>query len=148
MPCLPLTVMARGACVTTRVGFFALSFASSALTLATVGAAPLPIAARTRLFLSWNVTWPPLRFWAQPSGYFIEKPSFASLKVRKFWLSGMSPVAADLASADSASGDPEPALLVVLEPDELPQPVTAAAPAAAMRMRCLIDMARMVGAAP
>jgi hypothetical protein len=61
------------------------------------------------LFLSWKVTWPPVRFWAQPSGYFIEKPSLASLKVRKFWLSGMSP-----AAVEAASDEPEE----TLEPQE------------------------------
>ena len=54
---------------------------------------------RTMLFLSWKVTWVPEPLCAQPSGYFINQPAAAERKTRKTWLSGMSPVAAELASA-------------------------------------------------
>jgi type IV secretory pathway TrbL component len=45
-----------------------------------------------------------LLFWAQPSGYFIEKPSALSVRVRKTWLSGMSPAATEAASPVRAPG--------------------------------------------
>src|SRR5450759_3711861 len=54
------------------------------------------------LFLSLMVSVLPEAFWAQPSGYFIEKPAALSFTVRKTWLSGTSPVAAAAASPVSA----------------------------------------------
>src|SRR3954453_8850376 len=57
------------------------------------------------LFLSRNVSaFPPPR-WAQPSGYFSEKPAAELRKTKKTWLSGMSPAAALFASACSAEGE-------------------------------------------
>jgi hypothetical protein len=67
--------------------------------------------------------------------------SFGAFKVKKFWLSGMSPVAADLASAARAvppSGAAEPPVeadeldWVVLLLEALPQPLT---PSTAARIR-------------
>ena len=54
-----------------------------------------------------------------PSGYLIENPAERAANVRNTWLSGMSPVAAERASADSALGPPEPepvAMPVALAP--------------------------------
>jgi hypothetical protein len=77
------------------------------------------------------------------------------LKVRKFWLSGMSPVAADLASADSApeafEDPPPPPDAFEFDDDELPQPVAMAATRArgtATRARRLVRMSSMVGIRP
>src|SRR5881227_784760 len=84
----------------------------------------------TRLFLSRKLTSPPDPFWAQPSGYEIEYAAALSWNVRKTWLSGMSPVAALFASADSAPApappppDEEPPVDELL-PDELPQAASA-----------------------
>jgi hypothetical protein len=58
---------------------------------------------RTRLFLSWSVVPDAAVRCTHPSGYCIEKA--APRSVTKTWLSGMSPDAADFASADSAPGD-------------------------------------------
>jgi hypothetical protein len=81
----------------------------------------------------------------------MEKPAFASLKVRKFWLSGMSPVAADFASADSAPvafADPPPPPDAFEPDDEPPQPLATAAARArgsAARARRSVRMSSMVG---
>ena len=56
------------------------------------------------LLLSRNETCFPNPFCAQPSGYFIDHLEGAFRKARKTWLSGMSPVAAEFASAWSAGG--------------------------------------------
>src|SRR5436190_7680512 len=82
-----------------------LSEASSLCTVAAVGAFPLTTTTRTMLFLSRNVSaFPPPR-WAQPSGYFREYPAAELRKVKKTWLSGMSPAAVAFASACSADGE-------------------------------------------
>ena len=62
----------------------------------------------------------------------MEEPAAPSCSVTNVWLSGMSPEAADFASAESAAGDPavvaEP---VAAEPDpEDPQPAAMSAMAA------------------
>ena len=67
-----------------------------------MGVGPPVTATRTMLFLSLMVSVLPEAFWAQPSGYFIEKPAALSFTVRKTWLSGTSPVAAAAASPVSA----------------------------------------------
>src|SRR5436309_7073931 len=54
------------------------------------------------LFLSRKVTRAPAPCCAQPSGYFIEYAAAASRKLMNTWLSGMSPVAAEFASACKA----------------------------------------------
>ena len=56
------------------------------------------------LFLSRKVTRAPVPCCAHPSGYFIEYAEAASWKRMNTWLSGMSPVAADVASACRADG--------------------------------------------
>ena len=55
------------------------------------------------LFLSEKVTFRPSPLRVQPSGYDMLYPATGSVKVRNTWLSGMSPVAADCASADRAA---------------------------------------------
>src|SRR5439155_8512916 len=70
-----------------------------------VDAAPLTTTTRTMLFLSRKATCLPEPFCAQPSGYFIDQPAARFRKTRKTWLSGMSPVAAEFASACKAPGD-------------------------------------------
>src|SRR4029077_11324818 len=80
----------------------------SACTLVRVHAAPREMTARMMLFLSRKVTRSPDPRCAQPSGYFIDQLNGPARKVRKIWLSGMSPAAAAFASACSA-----PAPLVV-----------------------------------
>ena len=54
--------------------------------------------------MSENVTLPPEPFWVHPSGYFIEKPAVLLENTRNTCVSGMSPVAAEFASADNAPG--------------------------------------------
>jgi hypothetical protein len=93
-----------------------LTFWSWVLTVAGVGAGPDEIATWTRLFLMRNVTLFPEPDWVQPSGYFIENPAERSLYTRKTWLSGMSPVAAERASAER-----------VPAPDDCPLPPLDAA---------------------
>src|SRR5207253_9539624 len=78
------------------------SAATCARTPATVGAALFRTTTRTMLFLSRNASRDAPPLWAHPSGYFIEYPAAELRKTRKTWLSGMSPVAAALASACSA----------------------------------------------
>src|SRR5258708_35577970 len=79
--------------------------------LATVGV-PCVTTTRTMLFLSRIVTVDPRVCCAQPSGYFIEKPSDESRR-RKTWLSGMSPAAFELASAWRADAGDVPDAAVV-----------------------------------
>src|SRR5450756_2145464 len=76
------------------------------------------------LFLSLMVSVLPEAFWAQPSGYFIEKPAALSFTVRKTWLSGTSPVAAELVAGAGA------ALVADVDVDA-PQPAAARAAARA-----------------
>src|SRR5437660_12903055 len=77
-----------------------------------VGSGPWATTTRTRLFLSLIVGLSDPEPWiVHPSGYFIENPALWS--TRNTWLSGMSPVAADCASAESAPGAPAVALVVV-----------------------------------
>ena len=64
---LPLIVTCCGA-LAWSVGADDLSLASSARALATVGALPLAIETRTRLFLSWKETPFAEPFCVQPSG--------------------------------------------------------------------------------
>src|SRR5439155_15373079 len=54
---------------------------------------------------SRKVTRAPVPRWAHPSGYFIEYAAAASRKRMNTWLSGMSPVATDVASACKADAD-------------------------------------------
>jgi two-component system, OmpR family, response regulator len=72
------------------------------------------------LFLSWKVTFLPDPRCVQPSGYLMAYPAARLRNVRNTWLSGMSPVAADLASADSAPGE-EALRAWPPDPDEPPQ---------------------------
>src|SRR5207244_1854461 len=69
-----------------------------------VGCAPALTITRTMLFLSRKVTRAPVPRWAHPSGYFIEYTEEGSRKRMNTWLSGMSPVAAAVASACRAEG--------------------------------------------
>src|SRR5437588_8442490 len=98
------------------------------------GGRPWTTTTRTMLFLSRKVSRMPPPLCAQPSGYFIDHPAAASWKTRKTWLSGMSPVAAEAASACSAPGPVlDPPDVVVGSPcvtEELePQPASATAEA-------------------
>src|SRR5580700_8812736 len=68
------------------------------------------------LFLSEKVTLRPSPLRVQPSGYDMLYPATGSVKVRNTWLSGMSPVAADCASADRAA---TPCELPAVDVDEL-----------------------------
>jgi len=90
-----------------REGWECLSVCSWAATEAVVGTAPGPTSTCTRLFLSEKDTFPPVPLCVQPSGYFIDHPADASVKTRKTWLSGMSPVAAECASAERAPAAPD-----------------------------------------
>src|SRR5438552_1775582 len=72
--------------------------------LATVRGPPAVTTTRTMLFLSRKVTRAPTPCCAHPSGYFIEYAAAASRKLMNTWLSGMSPVAAEFASACNADG--------------------------------------------
>src|SRR5256714_5173105 len=83
--------------------------------LTAVGAAPELTTTRTMLFLSRNVTSDPLPCCAQPSGYFIEYAAAASRNLMKTWLSGMSPVAAEVASACRPDGEAAVEVPVVVE---------------------------------
>src|SRR5438105_4926534 len=96
---------------------------------------------RAMLFLSRKVTRAPAPCCAHPSGYLIEYAAAASRKLMNTWLSGMSPVAAEVASACNADGAElvlawvdVVVVLVVVEPVALgalllldPQPATSAA---------------------
>src|SRR2546423_3821718 len=132
-----------GACVTGAPA----RLPTSARTCETVGSFPVVTTTRTMLFLSRKVTRSPEPVCAQPSGYFIEYPALGLWNVRKTWLSGMSPAAADCASACRAPGVVELLALgaVTVPVEELvepwagvgaaacfePQPATASSPPAA-----------------
>jgi hypothetical protein len=146
---------ARGG-VNASDGVLAFRAFSAADTEEALAAAPCASTMWTMLFLLRKVTSAPEPLWVQPSGYLIEYAGApVSVNVRKFWLSGMSPVAAERASADrapaAASGvlaDPPgelvPALEPVLEVFALePQPPAAAsataqdAPARSLNVKCM-----------
>ena len=107
---------------------------------------------RTTLFLSRNARCDPFPLCAHPSGYFIEYPAAEFRKVRKTWLSGMSPVAAAFASACSAPADAVlPAAVVatgvVVVTDVVgvavfvaPQPATTRAASSDTALRRIPDM--------
>ena len=65
--------------------------------------------------MSLNVTSAGLPCCVHPSGYLIEYAAPLLWNTRNTWLSGMSPVAAEAASPDSAPGEADPVAAVVLE---------------------------------